>query len=1099
MFLNKIVSVDGRFQRSVNINSDIGDLDFFQGYKAPSSSEKLLYEMSEHVSETSHGSFTWTGPYGSGKSSLVVACSALLSEDKNIKSAAENCFSNGLSKDIVKNLAPNFGIRRIFSSVGRPSQAETIIAQSANIDANKDYLTQKLVELANEKQQEDDGIILFIDEMGKFLEAASRDDGDVYFFQELAEAANRSRGRLIIIGILHQAFNEYSGKLSLESKREWVKIEGRFIDLSLNVSGEEQIEVIGRAIQNGGEKNKPRQVKIIANEICNRRPSTSQVIFKTLENSWPLHAATCALLGPISRRRFGQNQRSIFGFLNSAEPSGFRDFLSQSHKNESYTPQQLWDYLKKNLETAIFNSPDGHRWAIANNAVERCAAEFDNQKLVSLAKAVAIFDLFKSHSGIFPTVEVLNTLNIFESKTELNKAIKSLEQKSIIVFRRFEASYAIFAGSDFDVEKAIEEEINNVTAEDVQRLVSFQPIMAKRHFHTTGTMRWFEIKVLSKESKVDDADVFSISDDTVGIFIITSGNETDGKVIAKQYSKTVKRCEVIVGLANTRSEVYSIAREYVALTSIQKNDARLLGDEVGRKEVSERISFLLTSLNTEKEKMLIDANWHTEKRDYGKRNLKQINELASEICDRRFFAAPTIKNELLNRKRPSSNARDAQNKLIRKLFQNPLGENLGIIGFPAERGLFESIIVNSGLFLEGKGIQDPRGAETDPSNLGPLWKATDDLLKKNTSRPVELKEIFELWSKQPFGVNAGLHSLLAILYFITSKSNVLLYLDKVFQTELFEEDAELLSANPNGFSFRWMEIGEEEKAFLGQLANLAKSLQDNLPLDDLVPLDVGRALIAAFDNFHPITTRTLNLNQKARSLRDLMVNANDPNELIFTDLKGFTEGNESKDVLENLFEDLSSYYPNKLQEIRNLLRTNLRIHSFSDESIREIQARAENIRDVSGDFKMKAFINRICHFEGTDENIESICSLATGKPTTMWYDQDVDDAKLEISKLCREFIELEGYSSIKNRKSKRDVFAVINSNNLDGSVIKGEFSILDSDKKKVDEITSDLINKIEEKNIDDINVILAALSSLSARYINKLEEENDDGRGEQQN
>ena len=47
MFLDKIVSVDGRFQRS--INSDIGDLDFFQGYKAPSSSEKLLYEMSEHV------------------------------------------------------------------------------------------------------------------------------------------------------------------------------------------------------------------------------------------------------------------------------------------------------------------------------------------------------------------------------------------------------------------------------------------------------------------------------------------------------------------------------------------------------------------------------------------------------------------------------------------------------------------------------------------------------------------------------------------------------------------------------------------------------------------------------------------------------------------------------------------------------------------------------------------------------------------------------------------------------------------------------------------------------------------------------------------
>ena len=33
MFLDKIVSVDGRFQRSVNINSDIGDLDFFRDTK----------------------------------------------------------------------------------------------------------------------------------------------------------------------------------------------------------------------------------------------------------------------------------------------------------------------------------------------------------------------------------------------------------------------------------------------------------------------------------------------------------------------------------------------------------------------------------------------------------------------------------------------------------------------------------------------------------------------------------------------------------------------------------------------------------------------------------------------------------------------------------------------------------------------------------------------------------------------------------------------------------------------------------------------------------------------------------------------------------
>ena len=36
--------------------------------------------------------------------------------------------------------------------------------------------------------------------MGKLLEAASDGDGDVYFYQLLAEAATRSNGRFVIIG-----------------------------------------------------------------------------------------------------------------------------------------------------------------------------------------------------------------------------------------------------------------------------------------------------------------------------------------------------------------------------------------------------------------------------------------------------------------------------------------------------------------------------------------------------------------------------------------------------------------------------------------------------------------------------------------------------------------------------------------------------------------------------------------------------------------------------------------------------------------------------------------------------------------------------------
>ena len=69
-----------------------------------------------------------------------------------------------------------------------------------------------------------------------------------------------------------------------------------------------------------------------------------------LEACWPLHPIVACLLGPISRRRFGQNQRSIFGFLNSSEPHGFQDFLNHAGHDELYGPDRLWDYLRANLE-----------------------------------------------------------------------------------------------------------------------------------------------------------------------------------------------------------------------------------------------------------------------------------------------------------------------------------------------------------------------------------------------------------------------------------------------------------------------------------------------------------------------------------------------------------------------------------------------------------------------------------------------------------------------------------------------------------------------------------------------------------------------------
>jgi len=344
--------------------------------------------------------------------------------------------------------------------------------------------------------------------MGKFLEHAATGGADVYFFQQLAEAASRSGGRLIIVGILHQAFDDYAHRLAREVRDEWLKIQGRFADVPINVAGEEQIALIGRAI----EADTPATIRPIAAGIAEaiqrNRPGTGAHLADELAACWPLHPVVACLLGPLSRRRFGQNQRSVFGFLNSAEPRGFQEFLrvTPATGGRTYEPALLWDYLRANLEPSILASPDGHRWSLAVEAVERCEARGGDLDHLQLVKTIALIDLFKERSGLLPSADVLAHALPSLTTPRLTTMLNQLAAWSIVIFKKYLAAYSIYAGSDFDIDAAVGEAFARMTGIDFARLrhlAMLQPILAKRHYHATGALRWFDIDILPLTDGVD--------------------------------------------------------------------------------------------------------------------------------------------------------------------------------------------------------------------------------------------------------------------------------------------------------------------------------------------------------------------------------------------------------------------------------------------------------------------------------------------------------------------------------------------------------------------------------------------------------------------
>ena len=80
---------------------------------------------------------------------------------------------------------------------------------------------------------------IVVDELGKFLEFAAHhpDENDMFLLQLLAEATvGSAKPDLLLVTILHQAFDQYASGLRPVLRNEWAKVQGRFQDVAFQVA-----------------------------------------------------------------------------------------------------------------------------------------------------------------------------------------------------------------------------------------------------------------------------------------------------------------------------------------------------------------------------------------------------------------------------------------------------------------------------------------------------------------------------------------------------------------------------------------------------------------------------------------------------------------------------------------------------------------------------------------------------------------------------------------------------------------------------------------------------------------------------------------------
>ena len=1082
MRLHEKVAVVRNFQQSTRIDADLKTAEALNGFVFHNSAESALQSMTRMIVESKQRAFTLTGPYGVGKSSLALMLCASVS--KNLVSNQDQilrrklpyfneAFPSGKSGWLVIPLVGYRGnlindLRKVLFGANKQNRA----------DKSGRNVIRALIKRAEDSP--DDGILLVIDEMGKYLEEATGRGGDIHFFQELAESASRTKGRLVILGILHQSFEQYASRLEARVRKEWAKVQGRYVDIPLVTAVEEVVDLIGKAIDTDLAHPKSfSKAKVIADSIRRRRTGISSSFANRLDACWPIHPATAALLGPLSRWRFGQNERSVFGFLGSSEPEGFQDFLKSTEAGETtYEPWRLWNYLKVNLESAIMASPDSHKWAHVLESVELCEAR-GGPLHVKLAKTIAVIEMFRHGSGLMPEDKVLKTCIARSKQSQLEKALNDIGNWSAVIFREHFDAWAIYAGSDFDIEASLQKELaeRELNIEDISRLAQLRPVIAKKHYHETGTLRWFKVEIVSSRKVRDIAESFSPKDGMAGIFLLVvpsedSLNAQSIESICRDASKSVvSDYPVAVGFSSSCDRISSLGKELGALDNILKNSPELEGDSVARREIEARITSVKAHLQASLQTSLNQTRWFVRGRIQLRKTMSSLSSLASNLADKTFYSAPNVHTELVNKEKPSPNGQAAIRKLLHKMVNHPDQENLAIEGFPPELGIYKSVL--EALNLHGKikegtyGFIKPTAQNKKNEQIFQLWEKTESVLKEN--QIVSISDIYNEWMSPPFGVRRGLLPVIAMIFIMTNRTSVAVYSEGMFQTEINELVVDLLLQKNSTVQLRWVDLGKRNRKLLDSLHKIAEQINEKTVPKK--PLEVARVLVRFVLKLPPWTKRTSAVSNEAKKIRSMLLSANDPIQALFVDLPLIFEANKPSNSLDNkqAYEDFGRFMECVLQELKNaypemianLYETMLDILGQDRLGLNSLKNRAKVVAGTTGDFRLEAFATRLKEFSNPHEDMESIAGLALNKPVHDWADNDPDASMLEIANFVLKFRQAETLAQIKNRKPTSEAVALMLGTGENGNTMVETFNITEHEKKEVVKLAQDVISLLD--------------------------------------
>jgi hypothetical protein len=1025
-------------------------------------------------------SFSIIGSYGTGKSSFLWAFC------KSISNAnTQNYFnidSNHIRKCEFMNIVGEY------NSIIEYFKEYFLIENKLNGNQEIfDCIYQKY-----DKANKQNGILLIcIDEFGKFLEYASKHnpEKEMYFIQQLAEFVNDSRRNIILLTSVHQAIDTYAGHLTITQKNEWKKVKGRLHEIPFNEPIEQLLFLASKYFSS---KYKPTanytsyNIGLIDLNHKNHCFSVSEKFINDIGNSlYPLDFFSATIL-TYTLQRYGQNERSLFTFLNTSDHLA----LDSLRKGEIFDIPKLHDYLFVNLYSILVSkhNPDYTQWALIKSAVERAESKIDkNQNLaLDLLKFIGLLNLFASKGASLNNKLIIQYFSYKYQTKDIVDTIKILIKCKIIRFNSFNNSYKLFGGTDMDIEGAILKASDNFdeSIDIVQKLkeaFNFPILTAKEALYKTGTPRLFKFQISeipSIEIPNNEIDGFinlifneSLSDDDLI-------EQTSGKNLPILYGKyknssTIK--SILLDILKTEKVLGQVDIDdtfaKIELKSIIKSQKALLNH------------FVLDSLYSKNIKWFFDGSSKAIQSKQG------LNRMLSEICSKVYPYTPKINMELINKHKVSGAISSARKLYFENLVTNWQKKDLGYPAekFPADKTIYWSLIKKNGIHRKDNGGYVLTAPNCEDENFTKVWDACEAFLKDARKEQKPITNLILTLTQKPYKLKQGVVDFLIPTFLFAKRGDFALYnVDGGYIPYINETILYLITRNPQEYSVKSFELDNLRLNLFNKYRSYLNQDKETTMSNESF-IESVRPFLILYKGLTNYSKKTKRLSKEALKLRDAISDAEDPEKIFFEQFP-MAIGYNVKELIENeqLFDDYIIKFQKTILEIKDSYNELLnRFENYLTSEILGIKSdfpqyktllkkRFSTLKEHQILPSQKTFMLRVnSELDDRDSWLNSICFALLSKPMDRILDSDEDILKEKLSHIVKELDNLSDVYSIDFDKDKEEVYKLAFTSQNDG--MKNHLVRISKEQK---EEVRKSIAKIEENLELDKQLRIAILTEL---------------------